>query len=465
MKALARLSPVLDMVGAAARGFPDMREVDVRALVEQTVAVVVDHMGISESYGAPKDLVVAEVARAAAAMRPGDDEAAVRIALWTVDWLRNAEGGGRARQVTFSDPAAGWDHATLDVTLLYEDQSPLDGEFVLRASPEAINVLLVAFDHDLADAQVANEAVMQVHIESGNVDRASGAARAAAEASVGYSQRLQAVLERTRRDVTAVDWSDTVPQMLDEAAKHLRGRTNAEQHLLASAEQMRDQQTDLQQARAAAELVELVRGCLARHVDLLNDLMPARRTFLDEQRRQQLEVVRAPATVAVGAELLVPLLAAPTKDAADPLDRFVEGALGAVPPRRHGLALLVDQLMAPRREHGAGPGLMRVDDEDLELVDDIARFSDDELAAAEELVDSASDTYLSDLLERARDGAVPDDLVVLLAGAAFAFEVAGRRPVNDGTVLEDSRFAGDDLRFDRDEHDDSGAGDGVEVVR
>jgi hypothetical protein len=449
VKALARLSPVLEMVGAAGKGFSGLHEdLDVRALAEEAMTVVVDHMGISESYGASRGDVVERVAIAAAAMRPGDDDAALRIAEWVVEWLCNERDGGRARRMRFADPARGWEPADLDVTLLYQDQSPVTGEFVLRASDEAINALLVAFDHDLADAQVAAEAVMKVHIESGNLNRASAAAKQAADASVGYSQRLRSVLERTRRDVTSVDWSDTVPAMLDEAHRHLSGRVAAEQQLLASAEEMRDQQGDAATRQATGELVTVVDQCMRRHVDLLNDLMPARHTFLEEQRRQQLEVVAAPTTVAVGAELLIPLLAAPIKEAAGPLDRFVEGAVGPELPRQHSLALLVDQLLRPRRAHNQRPGAGPVSLADLEAPGDEDGFSDAQRAAAADLVAVDTPERLSALVVRARERDVPDDLVALMVGAGFAFGREGYRTSNDRSPLHDERFGGDDLLVD-----------------
>jgi hypothetical protein len=447
VKALARLSPVLDMVGAAGKGFSDIHEdVDVRALAEEAMTAVVDHMGISESYGAPRERVVERVAAAAAVMRPGNDDDALRIAEWTVDWLLNRQGGGHARKVRFADPAAGWEPATLDVTLLYEDQSPVTGDYVLRASDEAINTLLVAFNFDLADAQVAAEAVMQVHIESGNVNRASALASEAADASVGYSQRLRAVLERTRRDVTSVDWSDTVPKMLEDARKHLQARTSSERHLLANAEDMRDQQTDPQQRKAAADIVATVRRCLERHIALLNDLMPARRTFLDEQRRQQLEVVRAPRAVALASDLMIPLLGTPLKDAAGPADRFGECALGPVVPRRHGLAALVDQLLAPRRERSTEPGDGPVDLDDLEMIEVPGKFSVDEREQAAALLSAHDENArLSGLLEVAREHGVSDELMALLVSAGFAFDRQDADTHNDGTPLDDHRFGGDDL--------------------
>lgn len=447
VKALVRLEPVLDMVGAAARGFFDLPHYDVRALAEVAITTVVDHMGISTDDGAPRAAVVQAVETAARQMHPDHTQAARRLADWTVDWLLNAEDGGRARRMRYSDPSDAYAEHELDVTVLHETRGADGDELVIKATAEAINTMLVAFDHDLADAQIAAEAVLTAHIESGKLDRASASARKAADASRGYTTSLRQILERTRRDVTAVDWSDSVPRLLDEAHAHLLARRAAEERLRASAEDTRDQQSDPARRATAADIVALVSECLHRHDALLGDLIAARRVFLDEQRRQQLAVTAVREAVAVGAELLAPLLAATIKDALDPLERFTEGALGPVVPRRHSLAMVVDQLLAPRRDRDNAPAEPNAPADALQLLADNVTFdADDRRAAAELLDDLDGQARLSQLLAGARTAGVSDDLVAVLVSAAFAFDADPRHAVTvDGVPLDDPRYGGDDL--------------------
>lgn len=446
-----RLEPINDMADAAARGFSDLPRYDVRALAEAAITAVVDHMGISTDEGASRDTIVHTVSAVAAAMHPQQPTAARRIAEWTVDWLLNADGGGRARRLTYADPSDEYRTHELDVTVLYEDRSTADGELVLKATSEAINTMLVAFDHDLADAQIAAEAVLKAHIESGKLDRASASARQAAEASRAYAVQLRQVLERTRRDVASVDWSDAVPQMLDEARTHLTARRAAEDRLRTSAEETRDQQTDPHQRATAAEIAQLVTECLHRHDVLLAELISARRVFLDEQRRQQLEVTVTATAVALTADLLTPLLLQPAKDAADVLDRFVEGAAGPLVPRKHSLALLIDQLLAPRRDRDTGPGDLSPDPTTYTVLDANVTFDVPTRQAVHDLLDGIGATVrLSEVLARCRTVGTSDDLAALVVAAAFAFGHDPRFDVDvDGTALDDLRFGGDDLRVRR----------------
>lgn len=87
---------------------------------------------------------------------------------------------------------------------------------------------------DLGDATVAAEAILDVAVQSGNVDKAVASARQASQSSRMYVEQLQQILDRTRRDVTSVDWSEQVPTLITEARTHLNGRCRAEQTLLTS---------------------------------------------------------------------------------------------------------------------------------------------------------------------------------------------------------------------------------------
>lgn len=447
VRALAQLSPITDMVAARQKGFANLPTYDTHALAEAAISEVTAHMGISESDGADRDAVVDAVAGVAAAMHPGKGDAARRIAEWTVRWLLNIEEGGRARRITYADPSDGYRLHELDVTVLYETRSRVDDRLVVKADPAAVNAMLVALDQDLADAQIAAEAVLLAHIESGRLDRASAAAQQASDASAAYADDLRSVLERTRRDVTAVDWSQRIPELLERAQQHIVERLDIERQLRASATTARDEQSDPERRREAAQIVELVAHCIARHDRLLEQLLPARQVFLDEQARQRLAAARLPNAVALHADLVVPLLEQPAKQASEYTDRFADGAAGPVVPRRHGLALAIEQLLAPRRAVDVGPGGHVVQPDALELIVPDEVFDAQMRSQALALLDEIDDEQpLSTLLARARDIGAPPALVALLVNAAYAFDNDPARAVAlTGEPLADPEYGGDDL--------------------
>lgn len=451
VKALVRLEPLIDMIDASSRVWGNHQphrvgRYDMRALAEAAIVAVVEQMGIHEAGGAPFDNVVNAVAQTALAMHPGDLDDARDVARWVVDWLINAAEGGRARTHRYTDPADGYAWHTLDVTVLYEELSPSGDEVVLRASSEAVNSLIVAFDLDLGDAQVAAEAILDVALASGNLDKAVTSARQASQTSRMYVDQLTGLLDRTRRDVTAVDWSDHVPALIDTARTHLSLRRRAEQTLLTSATGIRDEQRDPTRRRTAAEVVELVDGCLNRHDRLLTRLIDARQVFLDEQRRQRISVISTPAAISIPAELLHPLLAGPATEAEAPLALFTTVSSGPVAPRRHTLASLVDQLLAPRR---GGAELDDLDDDTGELVaiPTAVAFDDATWEAARKVVETIEvPTRLSRLLVVARDAGTHDGLVALMVLAERTYGIgAARRIEIDGAALNDPCWGGDDL--------------------
>jgi hypothetical protein len=134
-----------------------------------------------------------------AAQAPERDRAEhARVAQWVLDNLINvgsAERGFRALHGTFGESGS-YERRVFDFKLLVELVSP-EGEIYLRASDEAINVLVGALDTDVESAQIAAE-VNQ------------------------YAETLRRKLDATRRDVRAVDWEREVPDLIDHSRHRLR---------------------------------------------------------------------------------------------------------------------------------------------------------------------------------------------------------------------------------------------------
>lgn len=448
--ALAQLEPLIDIRGAFARGFDGHEHYDVLGLAEAALHETFEGMGLVGVGGRERDEVVAAVADVAVVMHD-DRDAAEDIAEWVVRWLTNThKSAGRARTVMFRDPDRGWQARQLDVTWLVEDLA-VDGDdtrVVLRASPTAVNAMLRHLANDLASQMVMHEALLDYHMEAGNLDRALENAEVAAQISAGYTSEVRQLLDRTRRDVGAVDWSDQVPQMLDEVRAHLERRRPVERHMRERAERLRDEQTDSDRREIAAGVATTIRGFLASHDQLLLDLLPARQTFLDEQRRQRFATRREPGAVAIRGDLLQPLAALPWRDAGASLDGFASTLVGAVVAPAPSLEQLVGVLLAERREVN-GADTDHVDVEDLEDLDVVGSWDAQAWDDAGRLLDDIDvPTRLSQLLDAARQQGVPTGPVVALAAAQTTFARDPDLVAHvDGSRLDDREHRGDDVLF------------------
>ena len=161
-----------------------------------------------------------------------------------------------------------------DFRLLVELVSP-DGEIYLRASDEAINVLVGALDTDVGSAQIAAEVKLENLIRRGRLSDAQLAAQQARYRTVQYAETLRRKLEATGRDVRAVDWEREVPDLIDEALTHIAERYRYENAILTNITQTRDEAEDPVHRRKAAELVEIVSDCIRRHTQLQARLQEA----------------------------------------------------------------------------------------------------------------------------------------------------------------------------------------------
>jgi hypothetical protein len=455
LKALACTAPLHDLDARKVRldwcdgAVYQMAEIALQAIDQVTVAMDFDR-------GADHEDVVNRLLPFIAAQAPDRDGAEhARVARWALDNLVNVgstDRGFRALYGTFG--ASGeYQRRAWDFRLLIELVSP-EGEIYLRASDEAINVLVGALDTDVESAQIAAEVKLENLIKRGRLSDAQLAAQQARYRTVQYAETLRRKLDATRRDVRAVDWEHEVPDLIDEALTHIAERYRYENAILTNITQTRDEAEDPVHKRKAAELVLIVSDCIRRHTQLQARLQEAGVTFRAEQDRQQFSGQAQRAVVDLFGHLLAPTLGLSVAQAADPVKAFFQAASGLTPPRLPRLTHLVAQLLAP--PHEKTHLLDEVPEPELAQSPDPEVFSDEQWRQAKDLLELEEvPRRLSGLLADAR--ALDPDLPLLVAlrvlhALAPEIGVAVRQgddtvllAVDDGTALLDPEFGGSDL--------------------
>jgi hypothetical protein len=243
--------------------------------------------------------------------------------------------------------------------------------------------------------------------------------------------------------------------MITEALDHVADRYRHENAILTNIRKSRDESADPAHKRRAAELVDIVKDCIRRHTQLQSRLLEAGPLFRAEQDRQAFAAPSAHAGLDLYGQLLAPVLPLPVEQAGRVTDAYFARGTGLRTPAAVRLADLTGLLLTPpvEREHlGAA-----MPEPDLIATPDDSRFSEEQLAAAMELLDLPADAprRLSGLLAEARrrDPDLPYLLALLAVHAASpAVGTAYRQgeqqllfAVDDGQELDDPEFGGADL--------------------
>jgi len=128
-----------------------MAEIGFEAIDQVAIAMDFDH-------GASHDQVVARLVPLVQAQAPGRPQIEYeRVARWVLDGLINVGSVDRGFRAVYGVIGeTGYRRRSFDFKLLIELVSP-DGEIYLRASDEAINVLVGALDTDVESSQIAAE--------------------------------------------------------------------------------------------------------------------------------------------------------------------------------------------------------------------------------------------------------------------------------------------------------------------
>ncbi|MFI9724465.1 hypothetical protein ACIHFE_33365 [Streptomyces sp. NPDC052396] len=439
-------------------------EYGVYAMAEVALAAI-DLVTLNMDFdtGADHEQIVTRLLPRVAAQAPERPAAEhERVARWVLENLINVgsvDRGFRAVYGTFG-PDGAYVRRDYDFKLIEEVPGP-GGTVFLRTTDEAVNVLVGALDTDVTSAQIAAEVKLEVLISRGRLADAQLAAEQARYRTVQYAETLRKTLDATRRNVRAVDWLRTVPDMIAEALEHVAERYRHENAILTNIRKVRDEaeagvdSRTAEHKRRAAELVDIVKDCIRRHTQLQSRLLQAGPLFRAEQDRQAFATPAAGAGLDLYGQLVAPVLTLPVERATRVTDAFFARGTGLRTPASVRLGDLVELLLTPpaEREHlGA-----EMPEPDLVETPDDSRFSEEQLASALELLDLPADAprRLSGLLAdaRRRDPELPY-LVALLAvhAASPAVGTAYRQgeqellfAVDDGVALSDPEFGGADL--------------------
>ena len=455
LKALACTAPLHDL---EARKANLAGEYTIYAMAELGLTAI-DLVTVTMDFdtGADHDEIIARMRPRVAAQAPGRDAAEYeRVARWVLENLINVGNVDRGFRAVYGmwTREGEYIRRDYDFKLLEEVPGP-DGRIFLRATDEAINVLVGALDTDVTSAQIAADVKLDHLIRRGRLAEARFAAEQARYRTVQYAETLRRALDATRRNVRAVDWLRAVPDLIDEAFEHVADRYRHENAILINIRRARDEAEESERKRGAAELVDIVADCIRRHTQLQTRLMEAGPLFRAEQDRQSFAAPGTRTGLDVYGQLLRPVLELPLGAARTVTDAFFAAGTGLRTPvavRVHDLIQTLLTPAAPRDHLGA-----EIPEPDVSLTPDDSRYSERQHDAAAALLDVPADAprRLSGLLAQARRS--DPDLAWLLALLAFhaasppvgtALRQGDRTllvAVDDGTELDDPEVGGADL--------------------
>jgi len=361
-----------------------------------------------------------------------------------------------------------------DFALLTE-QEDAEGGIYLRATNEAINVLVGGLNTDIESAQVAAEATLEHLIRRHRLDDAAKPAREAKIRSIQFSSFVRQVIEETKRDIRRAGWREEVPKRLAEIREHLQDRMRTEERLLAAMQDTRDSTGRDDLRRQAAALVETVDDCFMRHQELHATTLGAIRVYVEEQDRQVFGRAATIGAIDLTNEAFLPFLAAPVGPIGDLLASFAERLLGfgpgprsssVIPRRQPRIGTFIHTLLRPAQvREDLGP-LLEVPEWETPLVDPLA-FTAELWALSDHILRELDPpARLSVLLAAAEkdQGFDVADLIRLRTLLATSPDLDSVRPgapavlaaARDGQTFQTEFFAGDDLLVGRLTADDAG---------
>ncbi|MEV4015666.1 hypothetical protein AB0J35_34705 [Nonomuraea angiospora] len=457
VKALAVADPVLDLERRksllTSRDWSGYQMEELALTAIDTVTLKMDFEG-----GARHEDVVAAVTRIAELQMPdrGNDEH-TDVARWVLDSLVNVGTVDRGFSHIYGLAIDGTYVSHAFSFKLLREVAGHDGQPRLRASNEAIAVLVGAVDIDIASEQVAADAKLEALVRRGRLADAHRAAEMALRRTVQYAEYIRTRLEGMRRDIRSMDWVRDIQRMQTEALEHIEDRINAESTIKDNLVRMMDNSTEDATPAQAAELIAILEECLRRHAALQANLQEVGERFRAEQERQTFVPPPSRSYVDLEHQLLEPVLELPIRQALPLLERFTTAA---APPRRPAIVYLPDLitgLMTPPAEHDSEDSL--IIEPEFGDADEVFVFSDEQYTAVESLLASADadGVRLSELLKAARRPIVAsgrEALDHLLALHVLGLFGAPREDPEHRTMLaaladdrelDDEVFAGNDL--------------------
>ncbi|MFZ5477571.1 MAG: hypothetical protein ACOZNI_12415 [Myxococcota bacterium] len=421
---------------------------DLRALALRALDATIDRMGLGA--GATRAEVREALTSMIRAVEPTADKARIaELADGVIDALLNEPERRRA----FAEPYASvegdlvrW--RELPFHLLREEETP-EGDVVLRVSAEGINLYVGMLEYELEDAQAAEDAVLRAQIRRGRIADAVATAEQARKLSIAYAERLARLLGAARRDITLVEVHEVL-RLQAEARVHLGERLEGEADLLRMVEE-RLFRTEGPDGEALARLRAALKDCRDRHLRLFRRLQVANTTWLEEQERQAFRPRMLVPLPDLHAEVLRPALELSIGTLAPAVPAILAAFQAPRPPGVFHLALLVERLLAPRRQSDEVEPPLPPELETLDF--DSRYFEAVEIEAVEALlVTAAAEVRLGELLDRARVAGMSErgrHLLVLRVARAFDPEPDGPpgHAEASGLLLCDPEYVGDDLLY------------------
>lgn len=357
-RVLLHNSPLLRIHENDTRRRPELRHYAALPLAMRAVDLIVENMGLPDERNAER---VAEHLRpllvamdAAAGLKPNGRRHAEMTDL-VLGLLRNDDGRREPFVIDYTDFESGQPVRRELSFFIVRAWHHASGRIVLRLSNEALNLYLNAFDHDIESAQAATEAMVADQLRRGKFADAAHSAEVARANSVRYRQKIEAILNETRRDVTRVDWAKEIPGILGEALDYIQERQNVEQTVIQEAQKrFLDLQAEDVKASELARIVTTMRDCRQRHSELHTVLLVARDTFLSEQERQRFALRLRRIQPELMANVLEPLLGLKSRHVDVVLEAAAPAFSGARPVPVFSLANLVAWQLQPRRESNQG---------------------------------------------------------------------------------------------------------------
>lgn len=348
--ALMRSRPIIDSLHNAVHQTWPADLYDLATFALASIDLVISRQGFEDEVTQEEAIrYIATLAATAAPEQPHDEHE--KVALYTINVLVNRPNHGLKFSYEISDFTEDG-HFRRDVKfwLLRLREDPARGISVLNASPDAINALVGGLEFDVADEQVANEAMLERQLARGAFAAAEKAANLHRALSLKFTQEIQVILKDTQRDLRSVldRWAEEVPERLDQARDHIQERLNKEYRLLVKARESLEVD-DPEVRAAAARIARMLDECHHRHQVLHQKVMGARSVFLHEQDRQSFRPPSLGLSVDIAADIFEPFWNLPVPSAQTLADEWLVHITGPCPPRIPDLGRIVTDMLDTRR--------------------------------------------------------------------------------------------------------------------
>jgi hypothetical protein len=256
-RTLAHLAPIFDLHLNRARNPANVEwpAYDFIALIQLAVDTIAVSSGLDGNLGAPREAVIAEMTLAAAAMAPQRPVAEhEHVAGHVLDHLLRHDESNPYFAVDYADPDLNWQTVTHPVRVLYETLAADGATLQVNVDNTAVALLLIATNRSLEDEHEAVIAVMQAQMASKRLDAAIDSAADALTLSRAYSANVRRMIIEAERDVTRIDYLNTLRPELAAARKHLERRIHVDGAFLRHLENLRADASEEQDPVAVGQL-------------------------------------------------------------------------------------------------------------------------------------------------------------------------------------------------------------------